>query len=210
MASIDWRIKGIEFAACNCDWGCPCQFNALPSKGHCTGGLAMKIDEGFFGDTKLDGVVWGFCGEWPGPIHEGNGKFLIYVDESASAAQRKAIIEIGLGKHSAEGTLLNIFNAMAPTKLEPVVAKIDYECDMATRTARLNVPGVFEIIGEPIRNPITKEPHYPQVSLANGMEFRTAEFASSTSRSFGMVNLTANNAHGHFAPIDWNRQGFID
>ena len=27
---IKWEIKGREFGNCNCDYGCPCQFNALP------------------------------------------------------------------------------------------------------------------------------------------------------------------------------------
>jgi hypothetical protein len=32
---IRWRIAGEEFASCNCNWGCPCQFNALPTTGRC-------------------------------------------------------------------------------------------------------------------------------------------------------------------------------
>ena len=32
MAHVDWSIKGPEIATCNCDWGCPCQFNALPTQ----------------------------------------------------------------------------------------------------------------------------------------------------------------------------------
>ncbi len=33
MAYVDWRLKGPEVAACNCSWGCPCQFNGLPTLG---------------------------------------------------------------------------------------------------------------------------------------------------------------------------------
>ena len=210
MGAIDWRIKGTEFGACNCDWGCPCQFNALPSKGHCTGGMVMRIDEGWFGDTRLDGLVWGICGEWPGPIHEGNGKFLVYIDDRADEAQRAALIEIGHGKHSAEGTLLQIFNAMAPTKLDPVIAPIDYECDPVARTARLRVPGVMEIDGEPIRNPITGAAHQVRVDLPNGMEFRSAEFASSNSRSIMMKALNVPAGHAQFAAVHWGPAGVID
>ena len=32
---IKWEIKAREFGNCNCDYGCPCQFNALPTHGHC-------------------------------------------------------------------------------------------------------------------------------------------------------------------------------
>ena len=29
--SIDWHIKGRQFGNCNCNYGCPCQFNAPPT-----------------------------------------------------------------------------------------------------------------------------------------------------------------------------------
>jgi len=28
-----WEIRTIEFANCNCAYGCPCQFNAYPTYG---------------------------------------------------------------------------------------------------------------------------------------------------------------------------------
>lgn len=210
MPLVDWYIEASSFGNCNCDWGCPCQFNALPSKGHCTGGMAMRIDEGWFGDTRLDGLVWGFCAEWPGPIHEGNGKLLVYIDESASEAQREALIEIGHGKHSHEGTLLQIFNAMTPTKLEPVIAPIEYECDPVRRIGRLRVPGVLEVDGEPIRNPITGAEHRARVDLPEGMEFRSAEFGSSNSRSTVMKALNVPAGHAQFAAVHWGPAGILD
>ena len=30
-----WTIKGRVLVACNCDWGCPCQFEGDPTHGHC-------------------------------------------------------------------------------------------------------------------------------------------------------------------------------
>jgi hypothetical protein len=35
MADTKWSIKGREFVNCNCSYGCPCQFNGLPTHGHC-------------------------------------------------------------------------------------------------------------------------------------------------------------------------------
>src|SRR5207249_542327 len=37
MAETRWMLKGREFGNCNCAYGCPCQFNALPTYGHCYG-----------------------------------------------------------------------------------------------------------------------------------------------------------------------------
>ena len=58
MPYVEWRMRGPEIANCNCDWGCPCQFNALPTHGDCRAMTAMRIDEGYFGDVSLSGVVW--------------------------------------------------------------------------------------------------------------------------------------------------------
>ncbi len=35
MTDVKWTIKGREFIHCNCAYGCPCQFNALPTRGNC-------------------------------------------------------------------------------------------------------------------------------------------------------------------------------
>src|SRR5215204_3138669 len=33
-----WSLEADYFTACNCDWGCPCNFNARPTEGRCMGG----------------------------------------------------------------------------------------------------------------------------------------------------------------------------
>ncbi len=35
MSTTEWSIKGPHFVNCNCDYGCPCQFNALPTYRTC-------------------------------------------------------------------------------------------------------------------------------------------------------------------------------
>ena len=39
----------------------------------CEGVEAHKIDEGYFGDVRLDGLIYGARYRWPGPVHEGGG-----------------------------------------------------------------------------------------------------------------------------------------
>lgn len=41
MADVDWMLKGPELTPCNCAWGCPCQFNSLPTNGNCRAAVAM-------------------------------------------------------------------------------------------------------------------------------------------------------------------------
>ena len=64
--SVEWEIKGTEFANCNCIYACPCQFNALPDKGFCEAVAGYQINQGHFGDVRLDGLravaMWHLAG----------------------------------------------------------------------------------------------------------------------------------------------------
>ena len=44
-----WEIKGYEFVNCTCEYGCNCQFDALPDKGHCHAVAGIQINEGHYG-----------------------------------------------------------------------------------------------------------------------------------------------------------------
>src|SRR2546430_2505738 len=90
MTDAKWSIKGREFVNCNCAYGCPCQFNALPTKGYCQAVASLEIDEGFHAATKLDGLRAVAVLAWPGPIHLGNGEALLIIDQRGSSAQREA------------------------------------------------------------------------------------------------------------------------
>ena len=86
-----WALKGTVLVACNCDYGCPCNFNARPSSGKCEGGWTWHVQQGSFGGVSLDGLNFSIYVNWPGAIHEGNGEALILVDERADDDQRRAI-----------------------------------------------------------------------------------------------------------------------
>ena len=79
--SVEWEIKGTEFANCNCACGCGCQFNALPDKGFCEAVAGYQIHQGNFGDVRLDGLRAAAMWRWPGAVHEGNGVMQIVIDE---------------------------------------------------------------------------------------------------------------------------------
>ena len=58
MPQVDWYVQGIEYGNCNCDYGCPCQFESLPTHGHCKGFEVVRIDKGHFGEV----TQWPQCG----------------------------------------------------------------------------------------------------------------------------------------------------
>ena len=121
MASTEWVVKGSEFANCNCSYGCPCQFNALPTYGNCRGVFGIRIDEGHFADVRLDGLRAAVLAATPGALHEGNGTMQLVIDERADARQREALLKILSGEETEEiATIWWVLGAMCPTKLEPL------------------------------------------------------------------------------------------
>ena len=51
-----WEIDATEIANCNCAFGCPCQFNSLPTNGNCEAAVGYVIHKGHHGDVSLDGL----------------------------------------------------------------------------------------------------------------------------------------------------------
>ena len=181
-----WEFKGRELVNCTCEYGCNCQFNALPDKGHCHAVAAIQIDEGTHGDTRLDGLKITALFKWPGPVHEGHGEALAFVDERADPAQREALLKIMTGQDTDPfATVFAVFASTIETMHEPVVAPIDFEVDVEGRRGRLRIDGYVEMTGEPIRNKVTGAESRAQIRLPDGFEYEVAEIGSATSRTLG-------------------------
>jgi len=84
-----WSLEAEFIQACSCDYGCPCEFSAPPTRGFCEGTGGYHITKGNFGDLSLDGLHLAFAANWPKAIHEGNGTLVLFIDEKASPEQRK-------------------------------------------------------------------------------------------------------------------------
>lgn len=208
MSHVDWSIKGPELATCNCNWGCPCQFNALPSHGDCRAAVAMRIDEGHFGATRLDGLHWVSLLAWPKAIHEGHGEAQTIIDERADAQQRDALLKILAGEETEPGaTFFNVFVTTIEKVHPPLFKRIRFEADAAARVGRFAVEGIVEARGEPIRNPVTGAEHRARLVLPHGFEYIEAEFASSTTKAAGPIALDWTSGHGHFATLHLTPRG---
>ena len=208
MTYVDWRIRGPEISNCNCDWGCPCQFNALPTHGDCRAMTAMHIDEGHFGGVSLDGLKWVGMFAWPKAIHEGHGEAFVVVDEKASPEQRDALLTILSGGETEPGaTIFNVFATVIDRMHEPAFLPILFEADRERRVGRVSVEGIIDTKVNPIRNPITGDEHRARVTLPNGFEYKEAEFASGDTNAFGSVSLNWTSGHAHLAILDLSTHG---
>ena len=204
-------MQGTEFGNCNCATGCPCQFNALPTHGHCRAHTFVHIERGRFGDVKLDGLNWGIFAQWPGPIHLGKGVFQAIVDERADAKQRAALETIAHGKETEPGSLIwQVFSTTVTQVLPTLYKPIELAIDLTTCTASLKVPGLIESTGEPIRNPVTGNAHRARVTLPTGFEFTEAEFVTGKAKAAsGPIDLAFDGTHAHLARIHWSTHGVV-
>ena len=210
MADINWIIKGMEYGNCNCAYGCPCQFNALPTYGNCQYVLFARIDEGNYDGTNLDGISFAMFGEFPGAVHEGNGTQQLVISDKADDKQQEAIRLIVYNEYTDELiTHYAIYNAMCTTSHDPIIAPIELEMDMEARTARGRIPGWVISDAEPIRNPITGEEHRATIGLPNGFEYTIAEMGSASSKIEGHIPLEFQNSYAQFNELHMTQQGVV-
>ena len=207
MATSDWRLEGEWIKKCTCAFGCPCDFNALPTEGYCKGMVGMRITTGHFEKTKLDGLVFAATVDFPGALHQGNGQLQPIIDERATPEQREALFNIMSGKFSAEGTLFQILSLIVTKVHDPLFVPITFSFDKDGRVARLVAKGVLESDVEPIKNPVTGAPHRIQVVMPEGFEHRAAEVASADIRSTGAIKFETRGTHSSLANVVQTPEG---
>ena len=205
-----WMVRGVEYGNCNCAYGCPCQFNAPTTNGNCEALVTGHIEEGHFGDTKLDGLNWALLLWWPGEIADGNGHQQAIIDERADDDQREALRKILHGEATAPGaTHFFVYNSTMSEVLDPIYAPIELEIDVAARSARVDVPGLVESSGSPIVDPNTGTEHRARINLPNGFEYTVAEMASATTKATAGIELDLSNSYGQFNILHMNQDGVI-
>lgn len=210
MAYIDWEIRGKKLGACNCTYGCPCEFNAPPTFGLCEGLEAMEIDEGHFADIRLDGLRYAARFRWPGPVHEGGGEAQAFIDVRASPEQRECLLKILGGEEQEPTTVFNIYGSTIETEHPPIFAPIEFEWDDEALTGRLSIPDRVDLAVEPIRNPVTGKPHKAIIRLPEGFEFREAHIVSSTFSVRGEMEYGHAGRYGQIWYAAYGPRGIID
>jgi hypothetical protein len=211
MSGTNWTIRAVEFSNCNCSYGCPCQFNGLPTYGHCRAVVGFQIKSGHHGKTSLDGLKVAAMFSWPGAIHQGQGEAAIIIDNHADEAQREALLRILSGLDTEPGaTIFNVFASTLEKVHEPVFSNIDFEIDIGRRRAHLTIPGYIESRGEPILNPITKAEHRVRIDSPNGFEFRLAEVGRGWSNTKQLMIIDLADSYGHFCELNLCQSGVIN
>jgi hypothetical protein len=197
---MTWNIKGRVVVTCNCDYGCPCNFNARPSQGKCEGGWTWHVEEGGYEDVSLVGLNFSVYVNWPGAIHEGGGEAVVLVDERADDAQRQAIETLVGG---SVGGPWGVLGWTWPTVHGPL--GVPYAADFSGLDTRIRAGDVVEIALEPIRNPVTGAEARPSVVLPQGLIHKTADLGTTSAfRVREGISYDHSGQYGAIGPFDYS------
>jgi hypothetical protein len=198
---VKWSIEADYLQACNCDYGCPCEFSAPPTQGFCEGVGAWKINRGRYGELTLDGLALAFAARWPKAIHEGNGTVCLFFDERANPKQREALMKIASGQEG--GLPFEILITTVSKILEPQY--VPFEFHMDGRNSRVKVGSAVTMAMEPIKNPVTGEAESVRVDHGTGFIFKEAECVSAREcrGSAGELNFSYPNKAGFVSKIKY-------
>lgn len=206
MARAKWNIDFEYIQSCNCDYGCPCNFNGYPTHGHCEALVGYRVRKGSLAGTNLDGAKFALGLWWPKAIHEGNGTARIYIDPAATPAQKKAIEEIASGKHG--GGVFEVFPKTFSKVLPTKAAKINWK--WSGYDSAFAVEGVGEVRSSHIKNPVTNDNFEGQIVLPGGIGFKKADVTSvewSLKDAEAGWNMRYPKASGFVCDVAMNEKG---
>jgi hypothetical protein len=170
----EWELSGTVLVGCNCDYGCPCNFNAPPTTGDCEGGWVWHIEKGTYDGVDLAGLTLGIFADWPGAIHEGGGKAVAFYDDRADDRQAEALEALLRGGEGGPwGIFVNTYE-LRGIQATPVTLEIDGE------RSSYKIGDLAELQMEPIKNPVTGDEIRSGVMLPKGLVFNEGWCAASS------------------------------
>ena len=93
-----YHLEGRLLEVCNCRVLCPCWIGEDPDNGTCDSVLAYHFDAGTIDGVDVAGRTFALVSHIPGNVLAGNFRVAVYLDERASAAQEKALLDVYTGK----------------------------------------------------------------------------------------------------------------
>ena len=137
---------------------CPCLFSpsapatSRPTEGDCHVAFLFHINQGAYGDAKLDGLNSVACWSSNGPIANGKLTTAVYVDERADEKQAEALSAIFGGTAGGPmGAFAPLFGKSLGVKKAPIAFKIDGKVRSG------EIPGVLSMSVRPLQSLVEGE-----------------------------------------------------
>lgn len=199
-----WRLRGKGYEFCNCQPGCTCNFSGFPTSpdGSCKAAVGTHVVEGHCGDVDLSNIKAIAILDWPGAIHDGNGKAIFVVPPAVSDDQLGCMAQIFTGQlgglpWSILGTTFEVAG----------VVRADVEIDDDGINSGFRAEGVGEAKGTSLKNPVTGESHAVTIDLGEGFIWKRGDCGQG---SFHVeaegVTLDFTDSNWIYYDFDWTNQ----
>lgn len=202
---VPWHMKTDSLESCNCNHGCGCQFGGFPDNGGCEAIIGYRVNEGKYGDVDLAGVKMVVAFKYPGAIHEGGGRGVLFVGREATPEQVQAVAMILSGQ--AGGMPWEALAATIATMEGPVQESIELNVD--GRRSSIRIGNTLEVQMKPLVNPVTGVEQNVHITYPDGGFFWNdgAICTTETMRvHFGDVVMSHAGKFSSHSRTEWTNQ----
>ena len=179
-----WNLTADFTETCSCNMLCPCWYGVkelmVMDQGWCASAWLMRVRQGDADGADLSGRTVAIAVDFPGPtLFDGNGTGRLYIDDGASADQRRGLEAILQGKR---GGPMEILGGLITRWLPSQTAKIDIQEQGGSLTA--TVAGFGQVKSERLTNDAGQPTTMHNTGFTTALQFdnQAAQLAPSGSR----------------------------
>lgn len=197
-----WNLRAKYYEACNCAYGCPCNMNGFPTHGRCEGAIAFQVLEGDRDGVDLTGAKVAAAVKWPGAIHEGNGREVVFID--CTEEQKGPLLAILTAEDP--GLPWEILVATVTEVHGPFFEPIEIQDDRTDSLVR--VPGKLEIKMESFTDPVTGAPHEAHMVLPTGFIFQDGMICTTSTNRVDADGVSFDHAgnNAYYSEVSWSSE----
>jgi Protein of unknown function (DUF1326) len=158
----------------------------------------------------LDWLLWLTAAMWPGPLHERNGRAVVFLDESASDGQRQALEAIATGKVGGPiGIFMTRPAGASDQAVKDLVAQALKQCAVVPAQSVADCPqsllsvarGELDLIGDPLYSAtVNFDQNNGQFTVRGNFAMTVSHMFFSTPKTDSSFNTT------YVAYLFWNGQ----
>ena len=200
-----WNVSGQLVEACSCNVMCPCWFGVkeltIMDQGWCDNTFLFRVRQGSSDGVSLSGRTVVVAGDFPGPtILDGNGTVRLYIDDRASASQRRELEGIFSG---AKGGPMEILAGLMSKVLPTQTARIAVQEDGGNISATVGNFGVIK--SQPMKDAAGQPTSIQNAMLAQGLQLGDIQVAPSGHRwSDPAMPRAFDTKSGAVASFNWS------
>ena len=177
---MPYRLTGQLIESCSCNMLCPCWFGvpslAIQDQGWCASAIVIRIQEGNSDGVDLRGRTVAMALDFPDVMFSGNGTARVYLEEGASADQRRELEAILQGKKGGPmGALAPLLSTWLPTQTAAI------NVDDAGDAIAVRVGNTGEVKSQLLRDGEGQGFTLQGGGLVSGMRMDAGELAPSAS-----------------------------